>query len=361
MGGARLVACVVVVVGALGCPYADTCLPPVCHPDENRACEEVYNACHQWVWCGECVDGALCDDDVTHLCEWTCGPDRCWWRHGEPAEHVRALFGFAADDIWAGYAQGARLAHWNGTRWDETALPVSSGLITTLWGAAPWDLWAAAQGDLFHWNGGLWSWRAHLPKNTTSLFGFAGDDVFGVGYEGQVAHWDGEAWSVVATTGPDQLTVVFGAGRVAWAAGLRGVLWAWRDGSWAPVPGVPAADFTAGWAAAEDDAWVAGDAGELLHWDGAAWRPDDAGVAGVINVVFGLGRDRVWLASDDHEVRRWDGAAWRPAEVNMPQGGAVRAMWGAATDDVWAAGDTQVGWLRWLPGWPAPERMTKPR
>jgi hypothetical protein len=249
-----------------------------------------------------------------------------------------------------------RVAHWNGSRWDVTRLPAPNNFVRAIWGASPWDAWAAVGNELHHWNGGLWTRHTRLPQNTWSLFGTAHDDVHAVGYQGQLAHWDGSAWTVVGQA-PSDMQVVFGAGGVAWAAGTGGVIMRWEDGAWAQVPTSFDTDFNGGWAAAPDQAWVGG-GNKVFHWNGESWTSQDLEVQGTINAFFGFSAANVWMAAHGTSLWQWDGARWTHVATNEGKGSAVRALWGASPGDVWAAGD-DVGWMRWLPRWPGPERMTQ--
>ena len=61
---------------------------------------------------------------------------------------VRAVFGTAANDIWAAGDYG-RLMHWNGAKWSTTAISLTGYPVKdpffAVWAAGPDEVWAAGK------------------------------------------------------------------------------------------------------------------------------------------------------------------------------------------------------------------------
>lgn len=178
--------------------------------------------------------------------------------------------------------------------------------VTSLWGSAADDLWAAAGYDVLHWDGKRWT-RFPQPRNPiTALWGSAKDDVWAAGDNGVLLHWEGTAWSPVLTTVSTQFRALWGSGR--------------------------------------GDVWVAG--GSTLYHIAAGqasfftWNGD-------AKVLWGAGARDIWVGGEDGRLARYDGMAW--SLVPFPSARTVRAIWGD-TRGVWVATDTAAGLHRWEAG-----------
>ncbi len=101
------------------------------------------------------------------------------------------------------------------------------------------------------------------------------------------------------------------------------------------------------WAAADDEVWAVGAAGTLLRFDGKAWTRHATKVATPLTSIWGAGREAGW-ALGPGALLRYDGKGWRAQE---PLPGATLLLWGAAADDVWAAGRALHHWdgTAWTP------------
>jgi hypothetical protein len=145
-----------------------------------------------------------------------------------------------------------------------------------------------------------------------------------VGHGSTLQHWDGARWTTIASSESQEV-------------------------------------FTHMWATSDRDVWLVAfspEAGnpkhfELRRWDGRSWRlawsgPDDALV---IASLWGLGPDDVWIVQGEF-FHHWNGSTWAsfpfaspiaaPSDAPPQEGRAgFSTMWGAASDDVWAAGAIQ--------------------
>jgi hypothetical protein len=96
---------------------------------------------------------------------------------------------------------------------------------------------------------------------------------------------------------------------------------------------------TAGWAASPTDAWIVGSTGLLVHFDGKKWTWFEGAAGANLRAVWGSATDDVWAvgAGTDDEWERgvvlhWDGRHWiRWREYDGP---VLDAVWGIG-GEVW--------------------------
>lgn len=241
------------------------------------------------------------------------GRHRCGW------EDVLAL---APDDTWL--ADGQKLAHWDGSSWDETwtvpcrtrecrhgwLVDLDAASATDAWGVG----WPAISAHL-----GLHGWHRvgievprKPPRWHSQIANLSGVETVGAHEDWAVGEvdrlgseywiesdrflaerWNGDEWRIVRTPdvqGPvERLNAVAAAGGVTWAVGNSYGSTGWanagvvmrrqRDG-WQILP-LPsrARDLYDAVAISSVDAWTVGDwksasGGRvplILHWDGTAW------------------------------------------------------------------------------------------
>ncbi|MGA7730152.1 MAG: S-layer homology domain-containing protein [Chloroflexia bacterium] len=97
----------------------------------------------------------------------------------------------APDDIWAVSLSGS--LHWDGSTWDESALPF---LIFGISGIASDDIWAVGRGpfphlpeNIWHWNGVGWGTVGVAPGDLFGVSALTLDDVWTVGADGYIARY----------------------------------------------------------------------------------------------------------------------------------------------------------------------------
>ena len=140
-------------------------------------------------------------------------PDQAY--SGDPP--VLALWGSAADDVWA---VGAATYHWDGSTWTSLPSPAIAGL-TSIWGSARDDVWGIGPGVVVvHWDGSAWSTPSipfdELYDSLSTVTGSSAHDVwFGGGPDpgpnaSSLLHWNGSAWDEPTTSLP--LTAIWCAG-----------------------------------------------------------------------------------------------------------------------------------------------------
>jgi hypothetical protein len=272
-----------------------------------------------------------------------------------------AVWGSSASDVWVvgGVFSdlGATILHWNGAAW-TTAVSSSTNTIPFLravWGSAANDVWVAGlNGELRHWNGSAWTRvTSGVTDALIGLWGSSPTEAWAVGYDPLTARanllrWDGTSWSPDLSAPFGRWTAAWGpSASERWTVGLYGQATRWSGGVWTTTQGTAngtAHQLNAVWGSSASDAWAVGDGGAILHWDGARWSSASVGTSGpnsTFSSVWGLSGNDVWTGGYDDLLggsllQHWNGSEWSRAS-NVPIGeGDIKAIWGSATDDVYA-------------------------
>lgn len=256
----------------------------------------------------------------------------------EQAPRARDFWAFGPNDVWTLGADGA-LAHFDGKRWEEGDLPVK---IKGVAGVAADDVWAvAAPSTLLHHDGRRWQ-ASPIPGTATidpAAVGVAAPNDIWVLAGAKILRFDRQRWSEVPVTGTaDQ--------------------------------GTPPAPWSSLMIRTAEDIWIGGD-GQALHWNGRQLEAIDTDFP--VTTLWGDAHE-IWAGSPVH---RWNGSAfivppelagseagsagfWSgaagPGAIWLARGGTIarlaaghletvgtlavslRAIWQAASGDVWAVG-----------------------
>lgn len=117
------------------------------------------------------------------------------------------------------------------------------------------------------------------------------------------------------------------------------------------------ANFIAIWGSSVSDIWIiaertgdlAGtketgnpdDNTALLHWDGAAWRAIQIDETRRLRAIWGSARNDIWAAGSGPSLLHFDGESWSLVVEPIIPAGGITAISGSSANDVWA-----VGWNR---------------
>jgi cysteine-rich repeat protein len=266
-----------------------------------------------------------------------------------PAVDLRSIHGRSADEVWVvGNADSIGCVYrWDGASWSPLPFPGAS-YPYDVWAFGPDDVWVAASSSdgLFHWNGVSWTTFSLSdrpdPWGVRALWGVAPDDLWAVG--GSIAaHWDGTSWTTSLTLASEHFASIGGsAGDDVWAlvgtwGGARIVRW---DGvSWTDVHGLPAGqEYGALGVASPEELCVVGGGGAIMRREGAVWVDDLRGFRVDLRAIDGAAADDVWAVGLGETVLRWDGTGWNVVRERSAYG-EYRGVWiSPTTDDVWAGG-----------------------
>jgi len=191
-------------------------------------------------------------------------------------------------------------------------------------------------------------------ETLASVWAAAPDDVHAVSLSGTHFRFNGVRWTG-RSTGLRILRHVHGAAADAvWlVGGQTALLYDGQQLRHFPVP--VAGELHGVYAVARDDVWAVSDAGQTAHFDGTAWSAVATPFRGWLLAVWGAKSNDVWAAGGGEDgtntgtVLRWNGQAW--TAIALPRWTNIEALAGTASDDVWAAGSwgTLLHWdgARW--------------
>jgi hypothetical protein len=261
------------------------------------------------------------------------------------------IWGSAVDDVWT-VGSGGTVVHWNGSHWSSFA-SITSADLRAVWGSSAQDVWAVgAKGTILHYDGEGWlvTPAAATTADLFAVWGSSADSVWAVGARGTILHWTGSAWSAVASGIDVSLGGVWGSGpRDVWAVGAGGTVLHWDGSAWSAAAWSDGSkwDLVAVWGGGADDVWAVGaptwaypqgsypySSGGIAHWDGVAWSTVPIRSMSSLNAVWGSASNNVWAVGGGS--LRWNGTDWLRSD---PARSNLYAAWGTAANDVWALGE----------------------
>jgi hypothetical protein len=178
--------------------------------------------------------------------------------------------------VGAAVARGAAgtvsVIHLSGGRWQAVTSPSSEHLLA-VWGAAADDVWVVgAKGAILHWDGrALSAVKSPASKTLVAVRGTSAQNVWAVGEEW--VHWDGKAWTRVDAPARGLWNGLCGDGKQLWAVGgqpprpplSESTLLRWRDGAWSRED-EPAdvQSLTSCLVSSSGEVWLGGDDGAVV-------------------------------------------------------------------------------------------------
>ncbi|MET0342751.1 MAG: hypothetical protein ABW252_17220 [Polyangiales bacterium] len=202
--------------------------------------------------------------------------------------------------------------------------------VSAIGGTSPDDVWFAAGGKVFHWDGA--TTRVIEGQGAVQhIEAAARDDVWLASY-GQVSHWDGHAFARYAVQGVRAL-VRGASGQVL--VHTTNAVHAWTGSGFREVTRREDANGMAG--TELDDLWAYNARG-LWHYDGAEWSEAEALRGQFVTAVTSFGPSDVWAVFGKpgaYNIVSFDGEAWTP---RLPVKGSISKIVGTSASDLWFFG-----------------------
>ena len=289
------------------------------------------------------------------------------------------LWGFADDDVWA-VGEGSSIWHYDGERWGFVASEIQGDCLA-VWGASANDVWiGCTNGEVWHYDGSDLTLDDDLNFDIRDIVGTGSNDVFAVGASGEIWHYDGSAWTQMSTPTTNNLmgACVDDQNRV-YAVGYSGTVIRWNGASWSALSSGTSMDLR-GVTSAGGNVYAVGEGGTILLYDGSGWGVMTSGVTSTLWNVLTVSNNFLVASGEQGTLLAGDGATWHPIfegdlatvycvdladdgsawagdasgriwqrgadgwEVAANNSQAVRGIWSAASDDVWAVGHAGSIW-----------------
>lgn len=258
--------------------------------------------------------------------------------------------------------------------WTRIEKVPSTAAVTGIWvsegwsknmaiSSAPSEVWTVADDGTIAGLGPFAKMFA-LHKADRALRGVAGNragEVWAVGDGGVILKWASPAptaaWAVVPSGVRTRLNAVFAPDPARrWVVGEQTTILRDDGPGWRRVvpPGI-AGDLSlrAIWGAGGDELWVTSSSAEILHLRNGAWTKEETGAPGALLAVAGTATDDVWAVGERGAVMHWDGRRWSAAREEVAHASTLRAVWARSKRQAWAVGDAgaSLEWdgTRWTP------------
>lgn len=139
---------------------------------------------------------------------------------GQPYGILYSIWGTSPDNL---YAVGTSVLRWDGTSWSSLSVHHTSDNYRDVWGTGPDNVYIAG-GRIYHWNGSVWnSFSPRLNFAGYGVWGSSASDVYVVGT--QSLHFNGASWTEVnMETSSDLLDITGLDARNVWAVGAGDVV-----------------------------------------------------------------------------------------------------------------------------------------
>lgn len=184
-----------------------------------------------------------------------------------------------------------------------------------------------------------WCQKRGIPSNQSlnAVTGTAWNDIWVGGEQGSIFHWDGASWSTEYVNKGLSLRSMFASSPSdVWAVGGSGSIFRYvQNHYWYAFYPRTSAGLYSVWAVSPKEVYAVGEQSTVLKFDGNVWNtltvpgPGTEWLRGVTAPVTG----QWWAAANSGRVIRWDGTSF---DVSMQP---LRAIFSAARDDIWVAGD----------------------
>jgi len=257
-------------------------------------------------------------------------------------DYFTSMWGAAPDDIWAGRIDDfgyPRMQRYNGVGWAG----VGSGFSAiSAWGFGPIDTYfGSIEGGMFHYDG-----AAVLPLEVGSgnwlegIWGSSPLELFAVGEHGTILHRRVTEWTAIPTGAPEDLHAAWGDGDIL-AAGANGTIMRYDGTGWTPEASNTGAALHAVWGD-PPDFFAAGDGGAIVHDDGGGWTLSPNADNRTLRGMWGRDAADLFAVGDDGAVLHYDGTQWDPEPIAATD--RLNAIWGSPDGHLFAVGELGSVW-----------------
>ena len=248
------------------------------------------------------------------------------------------------------------LLRWNGTTWEDVAVPVP--VVSSIRGGGPDDLVLAGNRAVLHFDGNIFTslLDADIAGDWGILEGIwpagPGPDaaMFAVGYGRTAIRRTGSSWSLMEPfrsdpDGPPNYSLfgiwgfgpedLFAVGGSFAPDSDESRIWRYVGSQWslmdAPLTAERLWDV---WGSSPDDVFAVGFHGTILHYDGEAWERMESAYDGTIYGVHGSGPDDVFAVGNEGTILHYDGETWTVMDSGRTE--PISAVWVRSPGEAYA-------------------------
>ena len=194
-------------------------------------------------------------------------------------------------------------------------------------------------GDIYRWNGTVWTLSLSGSADYFALHGSSGTNVIAVGANGAIARWNGTAWSTMTSGTTQTLNAVWvESPTVAWAAGNNGTVLQLATNTWSTETTNSTQPLNGVWGG-DNVVYAVGGNGEVRRRTGGTWSRVTVPSPELLYGVHGNSASDVVIVGTNGTLLRWNGTAW-----------AVLSVGGLAGDIYHVSGSAANGGRRYLVG-----------
>lgn len=213
--------------------------------------------------------------------------------------------------------------------------------------------WAVGKfGALVERQGGTWkATPTQLNGSANAIYAADHDNVIAVGDGGMAfVRTGGSEWQTQFTATSVNLQGVWGPSpNSVYAVGLLASIVHYDGQEWKSMTGPAGVDWHCVWGTSDSDVWAGGSNGAVAHFDGKDWKMLVEPVTANLRAVWGLSGSDLWAVGENGSIYHGNGVGWQHTEIEKFQPDPEQkpyevkshllAVWGAASNDVWASGE----------------------
>ena len=270
-----------------------------------------------------------------------------WQKHSSGELYpVAGVHGSSAKDVML-VGNGGLVLHSKGEGWVEEESGLSKDL-RKVWATSSQKYVAIGpQGGLAWFDGSKWHPSSMGgPGDLNGLIGFSDDEFYIVGQTAKVLHYNGSDFLPVTnlpTTmnlygiwGEDSSDVIVVGDKTVLSGPVNSL-------TQESVPIV--ANWRAAWGTGKHR-YVTGELGKMLHFTGSQWEKMVTGTDKTLLAMWGFATDDIYAVGEAATLVHYDGEKWSPMKAYGNEDTVFMDVWGSATDDVYVTAQIEgVGYL----------------
>lgn len=270
-----------------------------------------------------------------------------WQKHSNDELYpVAGVHGASASDVVL-VGNGGLVLHSTGESWEEENSGISKDL-RKVWATSTQKYVAIGpQGAVAWFDGSSWHpGSSGVAGDLYGLIGFSDTEYYIVGQTAKILHYNGSDFLPV-TNVPTTMNLY-----AIWGEDSSDVLVVGDNtvlsgpvSSLTPESVPILANWRAAWGT-EKHRYVAGELGRMLHFDGSKWEKMPSGTDLTLRAMWGFATDDIFAVGDGATIIHYDGDKWSPMEAYGNEDTLFLDVWGAAPDDVYVTAQIEeMGYL----------------